>query len=243
MPAGSRALTSRGRSERRRRVQNISQKNCVTIVEACQLYRYGASVSDLKFIIDMKRNIRNLIAVISATSAIGLFGCSKPETFEGDWLAGTPRDVTELFPSAKMATSLTGLALVQAPGATDGQITMTVEYDINGVQMDSLATADFTAYASVDGAWTYGVDDDDDMLISFELSSIDVDVRGKAPEVVKDEVTYAFMRQISHFSVISDVEIGKNRKTLTFVTHSPETKVHFRYVEPVDTRPDLIAAD
>ena len=109
----------------------------------------------------------------------------------------------------------------------------------------------FVATASVDGRWAYDVDDDDDLLLSFDYSTIKIDVdKNKlsfAPDVDSTvrqqmvdfyssawskELSRVFRDDLSKYSVLDDIEVSDNGKMMSFEIQSPEVKLRFNRVIP-----------
>ena len=107
------------------------------------------------------------------------------------------------------------------------------------------------ATASVDGRWAYDVDDDDDLLLSFDYSTIKIDVdKNKlsfAPDVDSTvrqqmvdfyssawskELSRVFRDDLSKYSVLDDIEVSDNGKMMSFEIQSPEVKLRFNRVIP-----------
>lgn len=187
--------------------------------------------------------------------SMAMTSCSNNAEFIGSWKANSVANVMPRQSSATVS-SLTAIDFSENQEKTDGMVVLTNAYDIvETVALDSASTSTaemhITAQASAEGSWTYDVDDKDDLLLSFDLSSVSVTVDPKdiafvpdvtgdlrtqivanAVEVWKRELTRSFREELSRYSVVDDVEVSKDGGVMNLEIHSPEAKVHFRRVIP-----------
>ena len=60
------------------------------------------------------------------------------------------------------------------------------------------------------------------------MSTVSVSMADSSASAYKDQVSQAFMRELTQYSVLEDVEVSKDGKTMTVELQSPERKVVFR---------------
>ncbi len=102
-----------------------------------------------------------------------------------------------------------------------------------------------TAAASVNGDWNYDVDDDDELLLTFDYSTLyvvvnpqDISFRNAGEQQVdslmqaavatwKNEIERSFRNTMTRYAVVEDVEVAKDRNVMSLEISSPETKIRF----------------
>lgn len=177
----------------------------------------------------MKRIHNNLlIAAAVAAGALTVTSCSEKTDFTGEWVKGTPANVTDAFQPSKLATSTTKIMFERNPSSTDGNVTLTADYDITPAASDTTAQTAVKGTATVFGTWSFDVDDENDLLLSYDMSTVSVSMADSTASAYKDQVSQAFMRELTQYSVLEDVEVSKDGKTMTVELQSPERKVVFR---------------
>ena len=134
----------------------------------------------------MKRIHNNLLIAAVAAGALTVTSCSEKTDFTGEWVKGTPANVTDAFQPSKLATSTTKIMFERNPSSTDGTVT------------------------------------------SYDMSTVSVSMADSSASAYKDQVSQAFMRELTQYSVLEDVEVSKDGKTMTVELQSPERKVVFR---------------
>ncbi len=113
--------------------------------------------------------VRNLgVALIGASA---LASCSNGDQFVGNWQASAPADITNEIVSATSATSLVSIDFTDREQTAGGRVVLSSKYDIVATSSDGMETF-LTAAASVNGDWNYDVDDDDDLLLTFDYSTL-----------------------------------------------------------------------
>lgn len=171
----------------------------------------------------------SILAVAALCGASVLTSCSQQSTpFLGKWIAGNPENVTGLLPDSKSATATTELTFEKSPESADGVLTLTSKYDIDATGGNN-GVDRFSATADVKGTWAYDVDDDDDLLLSFDMNTLKV---ASQDSTYTEAVERAFRSQLARYSVVSDIEVSKDGRTMTLEIHSPEMKMHFRSAAP-----------
>lgn len=193
--------------------------------------------------------------------ALLLASCSQREKFIGTWTATAPTDITAKVPAAATASSLISINFLDNAQKTGGSVALSSILDISqAVDGDSFSMnqpyeVNLVGTATVGGTWTYKDDDHDELLLSFDLSSLNVNIDNNGvtytqniltgaqqPQLDslttatisawKHEITRAIRADLARFSVLDDVEVTNKDQTLTFDIQSPEAKLHFRRVEP-----------
>ena len=176
----------------------------------------------------MKRIHNNLLIAAVAAGALTVTSCSEKTDFTGEWVKGTPANVTDAFQRSKLATSTTKIMFERNPSSTDGNVTLTADYDITPPASDTTAQTVVKGTATVTGTWSFDVDDENDLLLSYDMSTVSVSMADSSASAYKDQVSQAFMRELTQYSVLEDVEVSKDGKTMTVELQSPERKVVFR---------------
>lgn len=207
----------------------------------------------------MKKFNTLLIGAASVGMAALAVACSHEAKFIGSWTEMNPTDITAQVPAAARATSLVSITFLDNVDKSGGSVTLSSVIDLTQpVEGDSLSMnqpyeVNVAATASVGGTWTYDIDDKDDILLSFDLSSLNVNIdnngvtysqnvltgaqqpqidslTAKTVMAWKQELTRAIRADLSRFSVIEDIEVSKKGDVMTFEINAPEKKLHFRKV-------------
>lgn len=195
------------------------------------------------------------LGLCALCGSAAMTSCSDKADFIGSWKANSVANVVPQQSSA-IVSSLTAIDFSENQEKSDGMVVLTNAYDIvETVALDSASTGTsemhITATVSAEGSWTYDVDDKDDLLLSFDLSSVNVTVDPKdiafVPDVTGDlrerivdnavnvwkrELTRSFRDELSRYSVVDDIEVSKDGGAMSLEIHSPEAEVHFRRVIP-----------
>ncbi len=186
--------------------------------------------------------VRNLgVALIGASA---LASCSNGDQFVGNWQASAPADITNEIVSATSATSLVSIDFTDREQTAGGRVVLSSKYDIVATSSDGMETF-LTAAASVNGDWNYDVDDDDDLLLTFDYSTLyvvvnpqDISFRNAGEQQVdslmqaavatwKNEIERSFRNTMTRYAVVEDVEVAKDRNVMSLEISSPETKIRF----------------
>lgn len=177
--------------------------------------------------------------LVSGCVLAGMVSCSSAPEFLGSWTSVTPEDLTDRMPSASMASTVVTMEF--AEGMTKDGGTVAVTYDVDALRpmvTDSKSTVpsdvDLKAVVTVNGIWTYDVDDDDDLLIKFDMETMNISTDSNTsltPEMAerwKHEVKRTVSADLSRFTVVDDVEVSHNGQVMSLEVHSPEAKLKFR---------------
>ncbi len=186
--------------------------------------------------------VRNLgVALIGASA---LASCSNGDQFVGNWQASAPANITNEIVSATSATSLVSIDFTDREQTAGGRVVLSSKYDIVATSSDGMETF-LTAAASVNGDWNYDVDDDDDLLLTFDYSTLyvvvnpqDISFRNAGEQQVdslmqaavatwKNEIERSFRNTMTRYAVVEDVEVAKDRNVMSLEISSPETKIRF----------------
>ncbi len=186
--------------------------------------------------------VRNLgVALIGASA---LASCSNGDQFVGNWQRSAPADITNEIVSATSATSLVSIDFTDREQTAGGRVVLSSKYDIVATSSDGMETF-LTAAASVNGDWNYDVDDDDDLLLTFDYSTLyvvvnpqDISFRNAGEQQVdslmqaavatwKNEIERSFRNTMTRYAVVEDVEVAKDRNVMSLEISSPETKIRF----------------
>ena len=192
----------------------------------------------------------DLLIGLSSVAAIAMSGCAKDAPFIGDWETA-PVAIEQGIPPTSTGTAATSIAFMHGDDNTGGKVTLSQDYDIRqhvGYGSGMTFEVHVAGTATVDGAWTYDVDDDDDLLLTFNPATMKLDI--DTNEVVCNEASEneavkaacdtlkaqglpmwkmtmedLLRRQMSHFSVVEDVELAKDKNTLSIDLENPDRKL------------------
>ncbi|MDO4320553.1 MAG: hypothetical protein Q4C34_08260 [Bacteroidales bacterium] len=189
--------------------------------------------------------------LLSAAVAVGALAavtaCSSGAEFAGSWSSMAPSDITAKIPGAADATSL--LVIDFADGSDAGFVSVTSNFTVT--KLRDGGKVDAKGKAVIDGKWTYDVDDADDVLLDLNYSTLKVSVddvtvsdspaarltkaeidsvKAAVAESCRHEMSVAMSSEMRRFSVIKDIEVSKDRRTLSFEIESPETDLRFSRV-------------
>lgn len=202
------------------------------------------------------------LIITALVTGIGLAAtsCSSKDKFIGTWTALTQTDITAQLPAASTASLLTTLQLMPSgadntPGTAclSGIIDITQPVNPAYGSFDQPYEVSVAATASVCGTWHYKGDDDDDLLLSLDLKSINVTVdpagvtytenilTGKQmPQLDsltaatasqwKTMIEAAMRKEFARYTVIDDIDVNRDG-ILSLEIQSPDTELHFRRSE------------
>lgn len=192
-----------------------------------------------------------------ALCAVAFMSCARDNAFVGEWKATSPVDVAERVPGAVAATVQPVITFADGGDRSGGSVTMTGDIDVLRDVMptgqDGTVRVSGKGSFTVSGHWSYDVDDHDDLLLDFDYGSLAVkfdkagiELSGPGAVAVKDDMHDVFAAteavsmsqeikvvlgsELSRYGVIKDVEVSKDRNTLSFEIESPEQDLRFRAV-------------
>lgn len=189
---------------------------------------------------------------IAAALPFALLSCGEKESpFIGSWQSTTPVSVTRTMPGVTSAIETVLLDFISDRQSTDGQVTLRGRYDIvcpARVAGADSCTLSFTAVAAVNGSWTHDVDDHDDLLLDFDYSSVTVAIDSasvkKTPDIpispsagdsllqiMKTGIDTSFRESLTRMSVMEDVKVSKDGRSMTLEVKNPDYDLRFKRIE------------
>lgn len=199
--------------------------------------------------------------------ALVLFGlaatvasCSRDDKFIGTWTSVSPENITDQVPAAATASSLPTIQFIQgAEQGKGGPVALSTIIDVTQPvnpapgDMSQAYEVNVAATSSITGRWSYEDGDDRRLLLSFDLSSLKVNVdrngvtftqnmltgaqqpqldslTDATADLWRMQLTAAMKAQLSRYTELDDVTVSRDN-ILSFTIHSPEYKMHFRQVD------------
>lgn len=198
----------------------------------------------LQFIIPINNKMKKFIPFIAAASvAAVMVSCSGNPKFVGQWASTAPYSMARDLPVSIADAQLTLDFGIGEESTSTGPVTLSSVIDLTQpVEADTTFSQAYevsvTANSTVTGTWLLA-DDDDDVVLSFDMStlSVSVDTDGVAfsqnlltgaQQPVLDSLTTvtaqrwqslltaAVKRQLADFAELDDVEVSDNGNILTF---------------------------
>lgn len=198
----------------------------------------------LQFIIPIKNKMKKFIPFIAAASVVAVMvSCSGNPKFVGQWASTAPYSMAHDLPVSIADAQLTIDFGIGEESTSTGPVTLSSVIDLTQpVEADTTFSQAYevsvTANSTVTGTWLLA-DDDDDVVLSFDMStlSVSVDTDGVAfsqnlltgaQQPVLDSLTTltaqrwqslltaAVKRQLADFAELDDVEVSDNGNILTF---------------------------
>lgn len=183
--------------------------------------------------------------------------CIEHNKILGSWKAITPIDMTPELAGASSASFVPAITFEGGKEKSGGEVVFAGSVSVEKRLAPNLSGEILMAAAGesrVDGNWSYDIDDDDDLLIDFDMGSLkikfdrdDVTFSGAGymsltneqkdslvtveTEVLARELRSVLKTELIRFSVIEDVEISKDRNTLGFEIKSPKADLRFRRMD------------
>ena len=212
----------------------------------------------------INRNIMRKISTYMASAAIVLgatvlTGCSDSPKFIGSWTSLAPDDITDELPAAATATSLMSLQFNEsAENERGGSVVMSSILEITQPVQGSASAVDqayevsVAATTSVAGTWTYKDNDKDDLLLTFDMSSLDVKVdrngvsftqnmltEQQQPQIDsltevtanlwKRQIATAMRKNLKNFTVLDDVKVNRdNILSFEIEVNNHDKDIHMR---------------
>lgn len=190
-------------------------------------------------------------------AALGMWSCERKADFIGQWTAENPQDITASVPSASRATSVVTINFTlndSEKGGRGGSVLLTGEVSASqpvepNESFDQGYEVNIAATGSLAGTWRYEDDDDDDLILSLDPSSLVVDIDDNGvtftqnlltgaqqpmidsltqatAEQWKVELTRALSKEFSRYTKLDYVEVNKDG-VLSFEISNPEVKLYF----------------
>lgn len=193
----------------------------------------------------------------AAALAVLVTSCAKKDEFVGSWQSTTPIDISSELPAA--ANGSATMSVIFGPDTMKGgDVTLTslVEASqavVPNPGVDEGYQTNVAATATVSGRWEYEHGDDDDLVLTLDMSTLKVDVDptgvtfrqsredGEQMPVTDSlttatanmwnmQITHAMRIQFSRFGKLDDVKVGKDGM-LKMELDNPDTHLTFMRAE------------
>lgn len=115
--------------------------------------------------------VKFISGMMALVSVVALSSCKKSVDYAGVWKLKNPVDITVKIPAAISATYYTTMDIKNGHNKSEGTISLSDMVDI--AEQDSVGgIVKVTASASVQGQWQVDAEDNDDIFISYDMSTI-----------------------------------------------------------------------
>lgn len=171
------------------------------------------------------------LGVCAVMGMLAFASCSNEQPFIGNWKANNPENVILNPNSAATAVASTSIEFKKGAKSSDGDVVLSTAYEIS--LTDSIGSPIKVAgNCSADGKWELDVDDDDDLLMTYDYDTMKIDIAGDSATVarVRPEVERIFRDNLNLYSVVEDVEVNKEKTTLSMEIGNPDKKVYFKRI-------------
>lgn len=185
--------------------------------------------------------------------------CNKSDEFVGTWQMVNPSDITAQIPAAANATSLQTITFEPSENGS-GEVFFSSLIDVTQAvdatpELVSPYEVSVAATATIKGTWTYYGNDRDDLLISFDRNTLNVNVDPSGvtfrqntltnqqlpvtdsittatANLWKQQITSALQKEFTRYQKIDDIKVKNNNglKTLKFEIENPEQDLYFKAV-------------
>ena len=199
---------------------------------------------------------KGLLSIFAIAGVACVISCGRNEKFIGTWTSTVPDDITSSVPAASMATSLVSVSFMPGVDTKDGgSVALSSVINVNqpvqpGVGLDAAYEVNVAATASVGGTWSYKGDDDDELVLAFDPSTLKVNIDNNGvtftqnlltgaqqPQIDsltaataqqwKAQLTRALTTEFGRFRQLEDVKVHKG-DILTFEIENPDQTLQFR---------------
>ncbi|WP_295731560.1 hypothetical protein [uncultured Muribaculum sp.] len=196
----------------------------------------------------MSKTIKSAAAILACAS-MAISGCSDKARFTDSWTSISPVNLSASVSDATRATAGISIDFLENENKDGGPVTIAADIDvIKTVNTDSTAyELAIPASASVNGTWTYDIDDSDDLLLNLDLPSMkvtvapdaititgnlpsgadDKSVKAEAASVCERQLTHALFPYFSRFAVIDDIKVDDKGTKMSFELKAPKEKLTF----------------
>lgn len=184
-------------------------------------------------------------------ACLALAACSSDAPFVGSWIADSPVDITAGIPGSLQSTSTIGLDFKEHQQKGTGTMEMTFDLKVAEPVMVPDATGQIVipAKASIEGTWTYDVDEQDDVLIHFNESTIKVDIDTTAVKYVgihpakadsllapvmasvRAKAKHYVISELARFTVINDISVSTDGSSMALEVSNPDADMRFKRVD------------
>ena len=202
-----------------------------------------------------------LITACLVATAASLTSCDKKADFQGDWTATSPIDLSQLIPEADHASSLMSISFIDENNVNGGPVMLSTILSINqavtpaeGAAISDPYEVSVAATASVSGKWMYKDNDRDELVLSLDPGTLNVNVdrngvtfsqnllTGEQQPAVDSltavtvqawqaAITKALNVEMQRFSFLDDVEVAQKGTVLSFEIENPKQTLNFRRTE------------
>ncbi len=195
------------------------------------------------------KSIYLFAACLAAGAAATLTSCENKSAFIGSWTAASPSPIGAEIPAASSATSLLSVDFQKNPSdGNSGPVYFTsiieATQPVTAQATEDLSTVSpyevsVSATAAINGTWHFKDADKDDLLITFDMSSLSVDVdpsgvafsenmlTGAQQPMVdsltnataarwKSQIEAAVKTNLARFTELEDIEVSGNGSALSF---------------------------
>lgn len=205
----------------------------------------------------MISSVKHILIGALAIGGLSMASCTKSTEFLGEWTAETPADITRNVPAATKATSTMSLNFAlndSVRGGKGGPLLITSIISVTqpvepGVDIEQGYEVNVAATASISGTWRYEDDSDEDLILSLDPSSLNVDIDNNGVTFTqniltgaqqptidslttatatqwKAELTKAMRSEFSRYTKLDDVKVSKDGVLSLEIDH-PETTLYF----------------
>lgn len=186
-----------------------------------------------------------ILAAAAAAAIAALSSCNATPKFLGQWVSDETIQIQNELPSAVRATTQYTFDFSAAPGSNmTGPVSFSSTIEIiqmvdNDTTIQVPYQVNVAAATSVTGDWNYTEAGDDDLVLTFDMSSLSVEVdpdgvtfsqdllTGAQQPVIdsltavtaerwKTEITTAIKNRLAAFATIHDVDVEDEGNTMTF---------------------------
>lgn len=190
-------------------------------------------------------NVMDKKVLTAAVAAAALLAsCSGTPRFLGEWTSSAPMPMQDVIPAASRATAVYTIDFSRGTARDSGPLLLSASIDATqpvtgGTVTQQAYEVSVAASAAVSGTWTRH--DDDELLLSFDLSTLDVTVDPAGVTFSRDmltgmqqpavdslsataaaaweaQITAAMRDRLATFSTLDDVEVTADRNILRFET-------------------------
>ena len=203
----------------------------------------------------MKRIYSLIGCAFLLAGAFVVSSCSENKML-GSWKGVVPVNLANSVAGASESSFVPVITFKEGQDKKGGDVSVSGEVSIEK-RLSSLSGGEIlmaaTGMSDVKGKWSYDIDDDDDLLLDLDIKSLEVkfdkdDMSFSGPgytvltneqrdslisaelDICVMETRKALKSEFVRFSLIEDVEVSKDGRTLGFEIKSPKTDLRFRKI-------------
>lgn len=192
----------------------------------------------------MKKTLITLTIAVAAAGAIT--SCDHRPKIAGSWTASAPTSAAAEIPAAATANALLSIDFANGSSTKEGSFTLSTLFELTqAVGNDSLARVvdpyevSVSGTAMVKGSWAFDSSDDDDVLMQFDLSTVQIDIdpagvafsenmltgaqqpavdslTARTAKIWQNKIGTAFKSSLNRFAKLDDVEVTSNGTAMKF---------------------------